>query len=596
MKKISRSVFLWLGPAALALVCGTALLADPPAPEHRGASTRRAADLTKAIPPAPGDYDDDSVADSTDNCIFVANVSQTDTDSDGVGDACDGLPNGGALSFPSEVIVTVPDVAGYDHFPINIGRAPSGRIFLLIATQEYFPSDGHSEPRNLWLTTSSDDGATWSTAVQVNETSPSVVYWNAYADMSIDDSGRAFIVYGRTDGKVVLVKSTDGGQTVTSMELAPNGSNPSSINTVAAWGGWVHVAWDTSTDCSSGAATVILRTSSDGGVNFGADNTIRSVTSCLPELAISKVDTDVFLSYSTEDLSAFGYVATAHSGDNGASFGPAQRVMDDFPATNRFLYLPVFLDEGVTDTIHVGWIEAARNAGGDNISLDLYVNHSGSDGEDYQTEQNLTNNDQHTDQGLLPGGFYWDLRALDEGKVIRVLEDGTSQGVGIFYTISEDGGVSYSAPEPVHRVSPGSFMEQPVLEWDSDNEDVLVAFARLDGAYEVVFTVGDGLTTGTVGETGSLSFDGASKTDFSWGAAAGALTYDVATGSLVVLRSDTNFSAASSLVCNQASTSASDPAEPGAGSGFYYVARGRNGGTTGTWGSAQRDVEIGACP
>jgi hypothetical protein len=46
-------------------------------------------------PLPPVDSDDDGVADDDDNCVLVANADQTDTDGDGVGDAC-------TLSFDSD--------------------------------------------------------------------------------------------------------------------------------------------------------------------------------------------------------------------------------------------------------------------------------------------------------------------------------------------------------------------------------------------------------------------------------------------------------------------------------------------------------------
>lgn len=42
----------------------------------------------------PSDVDGDGVADTADNCINTANASQADNDGDGVGNACDGTPDG----------------------------------------------------------------------------------------------------------------------------------------------------------------------------------------------------------------------------------------------------------------------------------------------------------------------------------------------------------------------------------------------------------------------------------------------------------------------------------------------------------------------
>ncbi len=57
----------------------------------------------RAIVPASPDTDDDGVPDHLDDCIFVANPDQTDTDGDGTGDACDLETCGNGLLEVSEV-------------------------------------------------------------------------------------------------------------------------------------------------------------------------------------------------------------------------------------------------------------------------------------------------------------------------------------------------------------------------------------------------------------------------------------------------------------------------------------------------------------
>jgi len=57
------------------------------------------------------DTDNDTVADISDNCVNDANIGQTDTDLDGIGDACDSTPT-------------------HDVAASNLNRGPSGQSVL----------------------------------------------------------------------------------------------------------------------------------------------------------------------------------------------------------------------------------------------------------------------------------------------------------------------------------------------------------------------------------------------------------------------------------------------------------------------------------
>jgi hypothetical protein len=59
-----------------------------------GVAALKTASTTAVITLSPPDFDSDGVPDEIDNCIWVANPDQLDSDGNGSGDACDSLPPG----------------------------------------------------------------------------------------------------------------------------------------------------------------------------------------------------------------------------------------------------------------------------------------------------------------------------------------------------------------------------------------------------------------------------------------------------------------------------------------------------------------------
>lgn len=544
--------------------------------------------LVGAGPVFAADADGDGVQDADDNCTYTSNASQADADGDGLGDACDDFPDGGPLTFGTEVLLPEPDSAsGYDHFPLDIGVDPAGRIFVLLATWDF----GAGEGRNLWLIRSEDGGSTWSTPLKVNLGSDR---WSSYADMSIDDSSRIFIVYNTPDGTVRYARSTDNGASLTKSELAPAGSTGEGTVSVAARSGWVLVVWDTDTDCD--LSTIVQRRSSDAGVTFEDPVTILPNKACIPEITIAPSNDDAYIGFSGGGLAAEGFAATTRSTNFGHTWDSAVPVMSSPPPGGTIVDFPLLVEEGAPSVIHVGWVETEKDTNGDFLYFDYWSNRSLNGGGSYQTDVPLTDNVNHPSVALQPGHEQWDLVTLSTGAVHRVLRNGNNDaGRRAFYTISTDGGASYTQPQPVAPPVAGGSEMEPVIERTAQDE-TLVVFGRFTtAAARPYFLKSDPGSGGGVGGVAGLTWDAGSKTDFSWDAALGADTYDVARGGLADLRSN-GYSSAGGFSCDQVGTSASDPATPTSGDGFYYVVRGRAGTDTGTWGSPNRDSGITACP
>ena len=74
--------------------------------------------LTGAAGAAPGDVDNDTIANASDNCPTVYNIDQHDNDGDSIGNACDATPGISENGFPGSTTLHLPP-GRYDGWASN---------------------------------------------------------------------------------------------------------------------------------------------------------------------------------------------------------------------------------------------------------------------------------------------------------------------------------------------------------------------------------------------------------------------------------------------------------------------------------------------
>ncbi len=549
---------------------------------------------------APGDYDNDGIPDERDNCVYSANANQADTDTDGLGDACDSFPDGGPLTFGLEVeLPGLEPALDYDKFPLSIAQSGSS-LYVLVGTADPAAVDPATAPRNLWVVKSTDGGATWAatTTTPVNST----IFWKWTASMAVDDAGVIHVMWVRPNLSVQYARSTNGGTTFSPpSEIAPipSPAPPTRVASLAARNGFVWIVWDTNYDDATndcGTSVIRQRRSSDRGVSWGSPADIKASGNCQPSVGVADSNGAVLLTHRSNTLT--GRVGFAKSTNDGGAWGSSVSIRATNPPANRAITLPALIIESAANLYQTGWVESDPDTFGEWSFSDFYADRSTNGGTSFGTDLRLTTNETHPDRSLLPGTDQWDLAAIPNGRLRRVLRDGPYNARRIYYTVSNDSGATYTQPQPVRRPIAGRSEGLPVVAGNASN-DTLVAYARLRtvGTKQLFYTYFT--KAGAINDVTLLRFDppASNRTMLRWAVTPDATGYDVARGLLSALRSAKNFSGATGPSCNQPATTYGDfSPNPAAGDGTYYLVRARVGASAGTWGNAKRDAEITVCP
>lgn len=155
---------------------------------------------------------------------------------------------------------------------------PDGTVLFAWSGQER--NGGAKGPVNLYVTRSTDGGATWQTIlVDRSQSAPSCgcgayAFYGAQMALAVDSTGRVHALYNLSPSPFgparILYRTSDDGLTWSTprdLSAAPGGAN-NVFPAIAAAGSDVRVAW---MDDRSGAFRVYLRASGDGGATFGGE-------------------------------------------------------------------------------------------------------------------------------------------------------------------------------------------------------------------------------------------------------------------------------------------------------------------------------------
>ena len=186
----------------------------------------------------------------------------------------------------------VPNTNSKLGYSLTSGGAIDSHGAVYFAWEGYLQNGKASGAANLYLTKSTDGGATWSTSLVAF--SEAILpcdcggwnFWGPQMALAVDGLDRVYVLYNATGtssgvGRMLFTRSSDGGTTwapPTDVSLAPAGSNDVFPAMVARGDGDVRIAWmddrnghDAGGNDPAARWNTWYRTSADGGTTWSGE-------------------------------------------------------------------------------------------------------------------------------------------------------------------------------------------------------------------------------------------------------------------------------------------------------------------------------------
>ena len=332
--------------------------------------------------------------------------------------------------------------------------------------------------------------------------------------MTVSSNKDIFIVWtgavsaGSGDTNIYYSKSIDGGKTfappVILSTLAYPGTGPivspgiQQEARIATSGSNVYVIWS---DYSSGPAELVFVKSNDNGTSFSSPISLGTVFAAAGETRLSASKNNVYVVWigSADDVHA-GSILSRSSNNFGASFSKTTSVSGPGVAS-----MPEIATASGTESVYITWFNTTIREDGSVFNNDILFSKSPNGGHNYSKPKNLS---QSPDQFSVRPHLYVvsapdnttssnfsvssSKTELDDNGVEKYsdrvylvwLESGARGNVDIgdiFFSMSLDGGTSFTAPKQLSNNTQGSIQPDtdPQIVASADGKNVYVVWSHI---------------------------------------------------------------------------------------------------------------------
>jgi hypothetical protein len=298
--------------------------------------------------------------------------------------------------------------------------------------------EGNETDREIYYSTSTDDGTSFSSPVNISNTS---AYTSAEPVVFIaeDQSSIVHIVweeYNRADDpegvEIMYSRSTNGGSSWSSpanlSDIDGPSISPTGFVDQAADGNNVHIAW---TECANINCEIYYVQSTDSGVTFGTSVNVTDNSMDNDQAVIAANDSGVHIVWQGDVLAHY-----SRSTDDGATFSAPQRLTT---TTDQVEIQPTIIIDGA-NRVHISWQSQSSEGG------DVYWVRSTDGGASFGTIENRSNN-------LVTNSGAAVLTTPKDNRVVLFWVENTLTGNEIVHTKTNNGGNNWKTPSSIHSQS-----------------------------------------------------------------------------------------------------------------------------------------------